>query len=57
MKGELDLFEVPPTQTSIESGSWVEYHPLSTITDGHLSNSTLTVPEKNIWISQTVIFK
>jgi hypothetical protein len=34
MKGELDLFEVPPTQTSIESGSWVEYHPLSTITDG-----------------------
>jgi hypothetical protein len=33
-KGELDLFAVPPTQTSIEHGTWVEYHPLSTITDG-----------------------
>lgn len=33
-KSELDLFSVPPTQTSIESGSWVEYHPLTTVTDG-----------------------
>jgi hypothetical protein len=34
MKGELDLFAVSPTQTSIEHGTWIEYHPLSTITDG-----------------------
>ena len=33
VKSELDLFSVPPTQTSIESGSWVEYNPISTITD------------------------
>ena len=33
-KSELDLFSVPPTQTSIESGSWAEYHPLSSIGDG-----------------------
>ena len=33
-KSELDLFSVPPTQTSIENGSWVEYHPISTITNG-----------------------
>ena len=33
-KSELDLFSVPPTQTSMEQGSWVEYHPLTTITDG-----------------------
>lgn len=33
-KSELDLFSVPPTQTSIENGSWVEYHPLSTLADG-----------------------
>ena len=31
-KSELDLFSVPPTQTSIESGSYVEYHPISSIT-------------------------
>ena len=33
-KSELDLFSVPPTQTSIENGTWVEYHPISTIADG-----------------------
>ena len=33
-KSELDLFSVPPTQTSIESGGWVEYNPISSISDG-----------------------
>lgn len=33
-KTELDLFTVPPTQTSIESGGWVEYNPISSIADG-----------------------
>lgn len=33
-KSELDLFSVPPTQTSMEQGSWVEYHPVTTIMDG-----------------------
>ena len=28
-KSELDLFSVPPTQTSMEQGSWVKYHPIS----------------------------
>ena len=31
-KSELDLFSVPPT--SMEQGSWIEYHPLTTVTDG-----------------------
>ena len=34
MKSELDIFTVPPTQTSIESGNWVEYNPKATIDDG-----------------------
>ena len=33
-KSELDLFSVPPTQTSIESGAFVEYHPISSLADG-----------------------
>jgi len=33
-KSELDLFSVPPTQTSMEHGSWVEYHRLTTVSDG-----------------------
>jgi len=33
-KSELDLFSVPATQTSIETGSWIEYHPLTSLADG-----------------------
>jgi len=33
LKSELDLFSVSPTQTSIESGSFVEYHPIASITN------------------------
>ena len=33
MKSELDLFSVPPTQTSVENGTWVEYHPITTLTE------------------------
>ena len=32
-KMELDLFTVPTTQTSITKGQWIEFHPLSNITD------------------------
>lgn len=34
MKSELDLFILPPTQTSIEKGQWIEFHPLANIRDG-----------------------
>lgn len=29
----LDLFTLPPTQTSVLSGGWVEFHPVATLTD------------------------
>ena len=29
----VDLFTIPATQTSITKGQWIEYHPLSNITD------------------------
>ena len=32
-KSELELFPVPPTQTAIESSQWVEYRPISTLSD------------------------
>lgn len=32
-KTELDLFTLPPTQTSIELGQWVQYKPLASLTD------------------------
>ncbi len=33
IKTELDLFSLPPTQTSIESGKWVQYKPIASLTD------------------------
>lgn len=33
VKSELDLFSLPATQTSIESGKWVYYKPISSLTD------------------------
>jgi len=27
-------FSLPPMQTSIESGNWIEYHPLTSVVDG-----------------------
>ena len=34
VKSELDLFAVPPTQTSIEDGRWVEHQPLTSLDSG-----------------------
>jgi hypothetical protein len=33
-KSELDLFSVPPTQVNVDSGMFMEYHPISSLTDG-----------------------
>lgn len=33
VKSELDLLALPPTQTSIEHGDWVQYKPLASLTD------------------------
>ena len=61
VKTELDLFSVPPTQTSIENGEWIIYKPIASYNDdcpiefvvsGHgdhytdLSNTLLTVTVK-----------
>lgn len=33
MKSELDLFTLPPTQTSVESSQFIHYKPVSSLTD------------------------
>lgn len=32
-KSELDIFSIPPTQTSVEAGNWIETHPIATLSD------------------------
>jgi len=33
LKSELDLFSLPPTQTSIESSQWIYYKPVTSLED------------------------
>ena len=33
VKSELDIFSLPPTQTSIEDGIVVDYHPIASLVD------------------------
>ena len=32
-KSEVDLFSIPPTQQSLEKGRWIDYRPLSSVTN------------------------
>ncbi|GFW21693.1 uncharacterized protein F54H12.2 [Trichonephila clavipes] len=34
VKSELNLFLAPPTQTVIEKGQWVKFHPITNVADG-----------------------
>ena len=57
VKSELDLFSVPPTQTSIEHGQWVEHHPLATITDhGPIEFSISGSGEDYVDLANTFLF-
>ena len=33
LKSELELFSLPPTQTTIGASNWVHYKPISSLTD------------------------
>ena len=33
LKSELSLFDIPPTQTTIEGSNWVQYKPISSLSD------------------------
>ncbi|XP_071492416.1 uncharacterized protein F54H12.2-like [Diadema antillarum] len=55
-KSEIDLFSIPPTQTTIEQGKWVEFFPVTSIADAtpiqfHLQSS----PEEYTDLSQTLL--
>ncbi|XP_035205264.1 uncharacterized protein LOC118180252 [Stegodyphus dumicola] len=57
VKSELELFHLPGTQTAIQSGQWVQFHPLSNVFDGgpvefHISGSG----EDYIDLSQTQLY-
>lgn len=58
IKSELDLFYVPPTNTSIESGGWGVYHPVSIIdhNDGPLEFYIPATENDYIHLSKTLLY-
>ena len=56
-KSELDLFTIPATQTSITKGQWIEYHPLSNITDsGPIEFNVSGSGEEYLDLARTLLF-
>lgn len=53
VKSELDLFLMPPTQTSIEKGHWAEFYPISNIQDGGPLEFNITSSEDYLDLSAT----
>ena len=59
MSSELDLFALPATQTSIESSSFLNYKPLSSITDEGDAPIEFVVPnasEHYIDLAHTMLY-
>ena len=57
VKSELDIFAIPPTQTSVECGTWVEYNPLSAITHGlPIEFNVLGSGQEYIDLANTMIY-
>ncbi|EFA12622.1 Uncharacterized protein F54H12.2-like Protein [Tribolium castaneum] len=54
-KSELDLFALPPTQTSIESGHWVHYKTVSSISENSPLEFVIPGGEDYIDLSQTLL--
>ena len=56
VKSELDLFALPSTQTSIESGQWVHYKPVSSLSDdGPIEFLIPGMGDEYIDLSQTML--
>ena len=44
---QLDLFSVPPSQTSLEEGSFIKYHPVSVLASTDLIKFTISAENSN----------
>ena len=55
-KSELELFAVPPTQTAINSSEWVEYRPITSLTDtGPIEFMISGSGEEYLYLSETYL--
>jgi hypothetical protein len=57
-KSELDLFSVPPTQTSfrsLEKGHWIDHQPVSSVADGGSITFLSPVTEDYVDLAKTIL--
>ena len=56
-KSEIDLFTIPATQTSTTKGQWIEYNPLSNITDtGPIEFNVSGTGKEHLELPKTKLF-
>ena len=54
-KSELDLFQVPPTQVSLDKGHWIDYEPVSSVSDNGAITFMSPGTEDYIDLSKTIL--
>ena len=54
-KSELDLFSMPPTQVSLEKGHWIDYQPVSSVTDSGPITFLSPGTEDYVDLSKTIL--
>ena len=55
-KSEIDLFSVPPTQLSLQKGRWIDYRPLSNVTnDDGAMTFLIAGTDEYIDLSRTIL--
>ena len=55
-KSELDLFQVPPTQGSLNKSHWIDHQPVSSVTEHGLITFMSLGTEDYIDLSKTILF-
>jgi hypothetical protein len=54
-KSERDLFQVPPTQVSLDKGHWIDYEPVSSVSDNGAITFMSPGTEDYIDLSKTIL--
>ena len=55
VKTELDLFSMPPTHVSLEKGHWIDYQPVSSVSDSGLTTFLSPGTEDYVDLSKTIL--
>ncbi|XP_028393189.1 uncharacterized protein F54H12.2-like [Dendronephthya gigantea] len=54
-KKKLDLFDIPPTQVSLEKGHWIDHQPVSSVSDSGPITFVSTGTEDYVDLSKTIL--